>query len=152
TPSGVTVPTSLPSARTRWTSRSSRVRASAHARGPTPASRAVPPQRTAYSPERKSFPGAERQISIASGLDEPGVAAEAAAHHVPRARLAGDPLHLALVRGEREEDRIRARVEGEPHRDSAAARGRQREDEPQGGRQEVAERRVGSERRGVHSP
>src|SRR5688500_4820496 len=72
TPRGGNTPERLPSSRCRCTCRSARRRTCASIRGPTAAISADPPQRTAYSPAKNNFPGADSARSISPSVSPRG--------------------------------------------------------------------------------
>src|SRR5690606_855809 len=173
TPLVEAVPIRRPSSSNRWTSRSSRRTTAAWVWGAPAITRHAPPQRTAYSPARKSFPGARRvrrsrRLTAGSWirrkgteawapseqvlLHERGIPTGVAADGGDGSGVPGERFDRLFVGGVGEQHRVRPRVEGEPHRQPLLPRPLGREDHRQGFGQQVAERRIRGEAGGVHAP
>src|SRR5690606_29690829 len=137
TPLVEVVPIRRPSSSNRWTSRSSRPTTAARVWGATAITRHAPPQRPAYSPARKSFPGAgrvrrSRRLTAGSWirrkgteawapseqvlLHERGIPTGVAADGGDGSGVPGERFDRLFVGGVGEQHRVRPRVEGEPYR------------------------------------
>ena len=150
------VPTSRPSARTRWTSRSSRVHPSAQARGPTAGQpRAPAPEHGVLAGEEELAGGREAHLhgGRSSGARRAGRRRRDGSAPPPARRHSrASRSTVGLVRGVGEEHRVGPGVQREPHRDALRRARPAALDERQRGRLQVAERRIGGERGGVHPP